>query len=183
MSSYDKNGYLLEKSFFNQNEIDLWKTGVSYFQNIPEIISGPMKYFEKSQINGDVILNRVENFCDYLPLVKDLIEGDKIQTLLQKLTGRSYVLFKDKINFKLSGGGGFRPHQDGAAFRKFINDELGPPQKLLVKIVDFSSVRKIGFEIKDTNIFVISHKTDELIDKFDRVIKFEKIKGFSKMVD
>ena len=124
MNSYDKNGYLLEKSFFNKNEIDLWKTGVSYFQNIPEIISGPMKYFEKSQINGDVILNRVENFCDYLPLVKDLIEGDKIQTLLQELTGRSYVLFKDKINFKLSGGGGFRPHQDGAAFRKFINDEL-----------------------------------------------------------
>ena len=81
MNSYDKNGYLLEKSFFNKNEIDLWKTGVSYFQNIPEIISGPMKYFEKSQINGDVILNRVENFCDYLPLVKDLIEGEKIQTL------------------------------------------------------------------------------------------------------
>jgi DNA repair exonuclease SbcCD ATPase subunit len=41
----------------------------------------------------------------------------------------------------------------------------------------------IKYVIKDTNIFVISHKTDELIDKFDRVIKFEKIKGFSKMVD
>ena len=35
--------------------------------------------------------------------------------------------------------------------------------------------------IKDTNIFVISHKTDELIDKFDKIITFQKIKGFSKM--
>jgi DNA repair exonuclease SbcCD ATPase subunit len=41
----------------------------------------------------------------------------------------------------------------------------------------------IKYVIKDTNIFVISHKTDELIDKFDRIVKFEKIKGFSKMVD
>ena len=41
----------------------------------------------------------------------------------------------------------------------------------------------IKYAIKDTNIFVISHKTDELIDKFDRVVKFDKVKGFSKMVD
>jgi DNA repair exonuclease SbcCD ATPase subunit len=41
----------------------------------------------------------------------------------------------------------------------------------------------IKYVIKDTNIFVISHKTDELIDKFDGIVKFEKIKGFSKMVD
>ena len=41
----------------------------------------------------------------------------------------------------------------------------------------------IKYVIKDTNIFVISHKTDELIDKFDRVIKFGKVKGFSKMID
>jgi DNA repair exonuclease SbcCD ATPase subunit len=41
----------------------------------------------------------------------------------------------------------------------------------------------IRFVIKNTNVFVISHKTDELIDKFDRIIKFDKIKGFSKMID
>jgi DNA repair exonuclease SbcCD ATPase subunit len=41
----------------------------------------------------------------------------------------------------------------------------------------------IKYVIKDTNIFVISHKTDELIDKFDRIIKFDKVKGFSKMLD
>jgi DNA repair exonuclease SbcCD ATPase subunit len=35
--------------------------------------------------------------------------------------------------------------------------------------------------IKDSNIFVISHKTDELLDKFDKIVRFEKIKGFSKI--
>lgn len=38
----------------------------------------------------------------------------------------------------------------------------------------------VRFIIKDANIFVISHKTG-LEDKFDRVLKFEKVKGFSKM--
>ena len=33
----------------------------------------------------------------------------------------------------------------------------------------------------DTNIFVISHKSEVLHDKFDRVLKFEKKKNFSKV--
>ena len=39
----------------------------------------------------------------------------------------------------------------------------------------------IRFVIKDANVFVISHKT-ELHDKFNSVIKFDKIKGFSRIV-
>jgi len=39
----------------------------------------------------------------------------------------------------------------------------------------------IRYVIKDANIFVISHKTD-LQDKFQNVLKFDKIKGFSRMV-
>ena len=33
----------------------------------------------------------------------------------------------------------------------------------------------------DTNIFVISHKSEVLHDKFDRVLKFDKVKNFSKV--
>jgi DNA repair exonuclease SbcCD ATPase subunit len=39
----------------------------------------------------------------------------------------------------------------------------------------------IRYVIKDANIFVISHKTD-LHDKFESVIRFEKVKGFSRMM-
>ena len=38
----------------------------------------------------------------------------------------------------------------------------------------------IRFVIKDANVFVISHKAD-LHDKFNSVIKFEKVKGFSRI--
>jgi DNA repair exonuclease SbcCD ATPase subunit len=40
----------------------------------------------------------------------------------------------------------------------------------------------IKYVVSDAHVFVISHKTDDLIDKFDKVIKFDKVKGFSKMV-
>lgn len=36
---------------------------------------------------------------------------------------------------------------------------------------------------KDTNVFVISHKGEILVDKFLRTIKFEKVNDFSKMSD
>ena len=35
---------------------------------------------------------------------------------------------------------------------------------------------------KDTNTFIISHKTDQLYDKFEKVIKFEKHKNFSRII-
>jgi len=39
----------------------------------------------------------------------------------------------------------------------------------------------IKYVVKDANIFVISHKTG-LEDRFESVIRFEKVKGFSRMV-
>ena len=40
----------------------------------------------------------------------------------------------------------------------------------------------IKYVVSDANVFVISHKTDELLDKFDNIIRFDKVKGFSKKV-
>jgi len=43
-----------------------------------------------------------------------------------------------------------------------------------------SILRSLG---TNTNLFVISHKGEILVDKFLRTIKFEKINDFSKMSD
>ena len=34
----------------------------------------------------------------------------------------------------------------------------------------------------DSNVFIISHKGDQLYDKFDHTIRFEKHKNFSRMI-
>lgn len=51
--------------------------------------------------------------------------------------------------------------------------------------LDYEGSEKLLSIIKSltagNNVFIISHKTDSYLDKFERVIKFEKIKNFSEM--
>lgn len=44
-------------------------------------------------------------------------------------------------------------------------------------------IKIISSLTKNNNVFVISHKTDQIIDRFDNVIKFEKVKNFSKIIE
>ena len=40
---------------------------------------------------------------------------------------------------------------------------------------------RILYNITDgNNVFVISHKGEQIVDKFDNVIEFKKVKNFSK---
>ena len=43
----------------------------------------------------------------------------------------------------------------------------------------FKIIKSVG---ADTNVFIISHKGDQLFDKFSNIIKFEKNKNFSMRV-
>ena len=74
-----------------------------------------------------------------------------------------------------------------ARLKNSVNTNLLILDEVFDSSLDFAGTdyftRIIKFIISNTNVFVISHKTDELVDKFDKVIKFEKIKGFSKMID
>ena len=40
---------------------------------------------------------------------------------------------------------------------------------------------QILHDLENTNLFVISHKSDQLIEKFDQTLRFSKIKNFSRM--
>lgn len=40
----------------------------------------------------------------------------------------------------------------------------------------------IRYMLQDSNVFVISHKTEELTDKFQNLISFGKVNGFSKLI-
>lgn len=42
-------------------------------------------------------------------------------------------------------------------------------------------LKLLGGLTNDTNVFIISHKGDTLFDKFDNIIKFEKVKNFSRI--
>ena len=47
--------------------------------------------------------------------------------------------------------------------------------------IDMLSTILIGTLSKDNNIIVISHNTEQMIDKFDRIIKVRKVDNFTEM--
>ncbi|MCL7748675.1 phytanoyl-CoA dioxygenase family protein [Halalkalibacter alkaliphilus] len=107
--------YLPREELYNseikQNLID-W---VNEVQNLPEEKGKWMKYYEKSLKDGSRILNRVENFLPYHEKLNNLLNGEWMLRLVSQLFEEPATLFKDKINFKLPGGEGFKPHQDAQA--------------------------------------------------------------------
>jgi ectoine hydroxylase-related dioxygenase (phytanoyl-CoA dioxygenase family) len=78
----------------------------------PEVPGKYMMYFENSQTDGSRILCRIENFVPYHEGFSKLITARRMQQAVSELFGEEAVLFKDKINFKLPGGDGFKEHQD-----------------------------------------------------------------------
>jgi len=89
-------------------------------------------------------------------------EGEKMRIDLALLfTWREVARMKNSVNTNL-----------------LIMDEVFDSSLDGLGTEDFLKI--IRFIIKDANIFVISHK-ESLHDKFDQVIKFEKVKGFSRL--
>lgn len=116
-------GYINLSNFLSEEEFSLCKSIGEKLEIWPEEKNGPLKYFEKSKSNQQELLNRVEKIIEFFPDFENFITC-KLIALLNQLTGVPYTLFKEKINFKMPGGGGFNPHQDAPAFKKFIQDEM-----------------------------------------------------------
>jgi ectoine hydroxylase-related dioxygenase (phytanoyl-CoA dioxygenase family) len=71
-------------------------------------------HFERTDTGAQ--LARTENFVPFHPLLGDLLRHGRIQQIAAELLGEPVALYKEKINYKLVGGAGFRPHQDLPAY-------------------------------------------------------------------
>ena len=79
------------------------------------ILESIYKAMENDEVNlyydRDGRLRRMEYFAFYDEVLKDL--DRRFQHILYEATGEQWSLFKDKVNFKPSGGEGFYAHYDG----------------------------------------------------------------------
>ena len=116
VQDFERDGYLVIEKCFDPDgvkEIIAWTDEV---QNYPEIAGKYMMYFEDSLLqSGDRILQRLENFYPYHQGFRELFDSDEILGRVSDLFHEPAILFKDKINFKLPGGDGFKWHQDQQA--------------------------------------------------------------------
>jgi ectoine hydroxylase-related dioxygenase (phytanoyl-CoA dioxygenase family) len=75
------------------------------------------------QTDAGVALARSEDFVPHHDELRRFICDGMISEVLAALFGEPAVLFKEKINYKHPGGGGFAPHQDATAYR-FVDHHI-----------------------------------------------------------
>lgn len=135
---------------------------------LPLINKNLNKYLEIFEFPVNFTLDQEFNEKALNPVYEDFSyssfsEGEKMRIDLSLLfTWREIAKVKNSINTNL-----------------LILDEIFDSS-----LDDFGTdnfIRIIKHVISKSNVFVISHKTDELIDKFENVVKFSKVKGFSMM--
>ena len=74
-----------------------------------------LHHFE--QTDAGPTLARSEDLIGHHDGVRALLTEGLLPELASALFGEPAVLYKEKINYKQSGGGGFAPHQDAPAYR------------------------------------------------------------------
>jgi ectoine hydroxylase-related dioxygenase (phytanoyl-CoA dioxygenase family) len=109
---FHRDGYLVVRGLYSGAEIRQVSEWTDEVANFPEVPGKTMMYFETSSRDGARILCRVENFVPFHEGFRKLITTRRLQQAVSELLGEPAVLFKDKINFKLPGGDGFKEHQD-----------------------------------------------------------------------
>jgi len=100
-------------------------------------------------------LARTENFVPFSPMLDNLLQSSKVAQIAGELLGEEAYLYKEKVNYKLVGGAGFRPHQDKPAY-PFVDQVLS-----VMIAVDDST-------IENGCLDVVSARHQVLLDQDDR---------------
>ena len=102
IQEFKRDGFVVVPGLFDTGEMQRISAWTDELQGLPQVPGRQMMYFEPSLLErrGPEVLPR------YLPTLCGTVS---------QLFGEPAVLFKDKINFKLPGGDGFKPHQDQQA--------------------------------------------------------------------
>jgi len=112
-SEFARDGFVIRRNVFTREEVARLSDAIGELASRPPVIGKEMVYFEDSLLApGARVLSRIERFVEYQPALSALVQDPRIVDTVSALLGDRAVLFKDKVNFKMPGGGGFTPHQD-----------------------------------------------------------------------
>src|SRR5215470_19278629 len=115
-ATFARDGFVVRRGIFTPEEATRIAAWTDEVQHLPEVPGKYMMYFEQSLLEpGRRVIQRIENFSPYHAGFAHLFDSPQMCGAAAQLFGEPAVLFKEKINFKLAGGDGFKPHQDQQA--------------------------------------------------------------------
>ncbi|MDP9573973.1 UNVERIFIED_ORG: ectoine hydroxylase-related dioxygenase (phytanoyl-CoA dioxygenase family) [Agrobacterium larrymoorei] len=113
---FDSHGWVLVPGFFDAKTTSDLLSWTEEVTGMPEVAGGNMVYHEPSLLDpGALVIQRIENFCPRHAGFDELVRQSSLVKAVSQVLGGDACLFKDKINFKMSGGAGFDVHQDQQA--------------------------------------------------------------------
>src|SRR4051812_14553631 len=116
IAAFERDGYLLLPGFFNAREVAEITRWTEELASAPEEVGRHWVYREASLLDPEArIIQRIENFCPFHEGFDHLVQRGRLIGTVSRLFGEQAVLFKEKINFKMPGGAGFKAHQDQQA--------------------------------------------------------------------
>ena len=115
---WENNGYLKIPGFFYSEEVDALQTWVSEISSWEPTLDKWIHHYESTSEGAR--LSRSENFVPYHTNMKATVTTGKVLDVVSELMAEPAVLYKEKINYKYPGGGGYAAHQDAPAY-EFVN--------------------------------------------------------------
>lgn len=113
LASYERDGFLVVRNLFSTAEMRQASRWITELEALPLQRGGMMVYLEDDlEVPGRRILSRIEQFLEYHSALRSFLEDCRLVSRVERLLGEPGILFKEKINCKLPGGDGFKPHQD-----------------------------------------------------------------------
>ena len=111
-----RDGFVVVRGFFDAAETTRMLRWTDEITAAPQAPGRHMVYHETSLVDpSQRVVQRIENFCPFHDGFDTLVRHGHLSLWADALMGGPTVLFKEKINFKMSGADGFKAHQDQAA--------------------------------------------------------------------
>jgi predicted HD phosphohydrolase len=120
-ADFARDGWLLIRGALDAarvEEIRAWVAEVALWAEI----DGPGLHHHEQTASGPRIA-RSEDLVPHHAGLRSLLCEGGVPQVLGQLFGEPALLFKEKINYKHPGGGGFAPHQDASAYR-FVDHHI-----------------------------------------------------------
>ncbi|MBV9754648.1 MAG: phytanoyl-CoA dioxygenase family protein [Hyphomicrobiales bacterium] len=115
-AAMESDGFLVTRGFFSAEETSDILAWTEELAAAPEISGRQWVYHEDSLTEpGRRLVQRIENFCPFHEGFDRLVRKGALPRWVGRLMGGPALLFKEKINFKMPGGPGFKLHQDQQA--------------------------------------------------------------------
>ena len=121
VAAFRRDGWLVLRGAIPTDELTRIRHEVEALERSARDGGPELHHFEQTE-RGPA-LARSEDFVPHRPLLRAFVCDGPIVEVVGDLFGGPAVLFKEKINYKHPGGGGFAPHQDATAYR-FVDHHI-----------------------------------------------------------